>query len=129
VYRSRPISETGPEFARATIAKATNSIHRQLRSTMQSGAEGQPLEMLGMAEESMLAYAESLIEDQARISADERGVSLEEELGTPGFAAARSALHYVVKVMVANNAYLTNHLLELGVIRSGDGLRLADEER
>lgn len=96
---------------------------------MQSGAEGQPLEMLGMAEESMLAYAISLIEDQATISAEERGVSLEEELGTPGYAAARAALSYVVKVMVANNAYITNHLLELGVIKSGDGLRLADEER
>ena len=96
---------------------------------MQTGQEGQPLEMLGMAEESMHAYAEALIEDQARITAAERGVSLEEELDTPGYAAARSALAYVVKVMVANNAYLTNHLLELGVLRAGDGLRLADEER
>ena len=96
---------------------------------MQSGEEGQPLEMLGMAEESMLAYAESLIEDQARITAGERGVSLEEELDSPGYAAARSALSYMVKVMVANNAYLTSHLLELGVLKTGDGLRLADEER
>ncbi len=96
---------------------------------MQSGEEGHPLEMLGMAEESMFAYAESLIEDQARITAAERGVSLEEELDTPGYAAARLALGYVVKVMVANNAYLTNHLLELGVLHAGDGLRLADEER
>ena len=96
---------------------------------MQSGEEGQPLEMLGMAEESMLAYAESLIEDQARMTAEERGVSLEEELDTPGYLAARSAIMYVVKVMVANNAYLTNHLLELGVLRTGDGIRLVDEER
>jgi hypothetical protein len=96
---------------------------------MQSGEEGQPLEMLGMAEESMLAYAESLIEDQARITAAERGVSLEKELDTPGYQAARAALSYVVKVMVANNAYITNHLLELGVLQAGDGLRLAEEER
>ncbi|MEZ4496052.1 MAG: hypothetical protein R2845_04565 [Thermomicrobiales bacterium] len=96
---------------------------------MQSGEEGHPLEMLGMAEESMLAYAESLIEDRAAITAAERGVSLEEELDTPGYAAARSALEFVVKVMVANNAYLTNHLLELGVIHAGDGVRLIDEER
>ena len=96
---------------------------------MQSGAEGQPLEMLGMAEESMLAYAESLIEDQARISAEERGVSLEEELDSVGYAAARSAMSYVLNVLVAKHAYITNHLLELGVIQSGDGLRLADEER
>ena len=96
---------------------------------MQSGTEGQPLEMLGMAEESMRAYAESLIEDQASISAAERGVSLEEELDTPGFIAARVAIGHMITVMVANNAYITNHLLELGVIQAGDGLRLADEER
>lgn len=96
---------------------------------MQSGQEGQPLEMLGMAEESMLAYVESLIEDRARITAGERDVSLEEELATPGYAAARASMAYVVKLLVANNAYLTNHLLELGILQPGDGLRLLDEER
>jgi hypothetical protein len=96
---------------------------------MQSGAEGKPLEMLGMAEESMLAYAESLIEEQAKVNAAERGVSLEEELDGPGYAAARASIAYVVKVIVANNAYLTNHLLELGVINQGAGVELQDEER
>jgi hypothetical protein len=96
---------------------------------MQSGQEGQPLEMLGMAEESMFAYAESLIEEQAKMTAAERGVTLEEELDTPGYAAARASMAYVVKVLVANNAYLTNHLLELGVIQPGAGVELKDEER
>jgi hypothetical protein len=96
---------------------------------MQSGAEGKPLEMLGMAEESMLAYAESLIEEQAKVNAAERGVSLEEELDGPGYAAARASISYTVKIIVANNAYLTNHLLELGVINPGAGVELQDEER
>lgn len=96
---------------------------------MQSGQEGQPLEMLGMAEESMLAYAQSLVEEQARVTAEQRGVSLEEELDTPGYTAARASLAYVVKLLVANNAYFTNHLLELGVIKTGDGVLLKDEER
>jgi hypothetical protein len=96
---------------------------------MQSGEEGQPLEMLGMAEESMLAYAESLVEEQARLTAEARGVSLEEELDTPGYAAARASLAYVVKLLVANNAYFTNHLLELGVLKTGDGVILENEER
>jgi hypothetical protein len=85
--------------------------------------------MLGMAEESMFAYAESMIEEQAKITAAERGVTLEEELDTPGYAAARASMAYVVKVLVANNAYLTNHLLELGVIKPGAGVELKDEER
>jgi hypothetical protein len=96
---------------------------------MQSGQEGQPLEMLGMAEESMYAYAESMFEEQARITAAQRGVTLEEELDTPGYAAARATISYVVKVMVANNAYLTKHLLELGIIQPGAGVELKDEER
>lgn len=96
---------------------------------MQSGAEGQPLEMLGMAEESMFAYAESLIEEQAKAAAAERGVSLEEELDFPIYAANRAAVSYAIKIMVANNAYLTKHLLDLGVIRQGAGIELQDEER
>ncbi len=96
---------------------------------MQSGQEGQPLEMLGMAEESMFAYAEAMIEEQAKISAAARGVPLEEELDSPGYAAARASIAYVVKVMVANNAYLTKHLLDLGVIQPGAGVELQDEER
>lgn len=96
---------------------------------MQSGEEGQPLEMLGMAEESMYAYAEAMLEEQAKITAAQRGVSLEEELDSVGYAAARASISYVVKVMVANNAYLTKHLLELGVISPGAGIELIDEER
>lgn len=96
---------------------------------MQSGAEGQPLEMLGMAEESMFAYAETMIEAQASITAGERGVSLAEELDGPGYAAARASIAYVVKIIVANNAYITRHLLELGVINPGAGVELKDEER
>lgn len=96
---------------------------------MQRGQEGQPLEMLGMAEESMIAYAEALVEEGARLAAEARGVSLEEELDTPSVIATRTTLQYVVKLLVANNAYFTNHLLELGVIGTGDGVRLKDEER
>lgn len=96
---------------------------------MQSGAEGQPLEMLGMAEESMFAYAESMIEENAKASAAERGVSLEEELDFPIYAANRAAVSYMIKIIVANNAYLTRHLLELGVIKPGAGLELKDDER
>ena len=33
------------------------------------------------------------------------------------------------RLLVANNAYFTNHLLELGVIRAGDGVILQNEER
>lgn len=96
---------------------------------MQSGAEGQPLEMLGMAEESMYAYAETLIDEHAKASAAERGVSLEEELEFPIYAANRAAVAYAIKIMVANNAYLTKHLLDLGVIQPGAGVELEDEER
>lgn len=96
---------------------------------MQRGAEGQPLEMLGMAEESMYAYLETLIEERARASAEARGISLENELEFPIYAANRAAVSYAIKIMVANNAYLTRHLLELGVIQPGAGVDLQDDER
>jgi predicted homoserine dehydrogenase-like protein len=96
---------------------------------MQSGQEGQPLEMLGMAEETMVAYSEALLEEQARALAETAGISYEDAFESAEITSMRAALVFASKLIVANNAYLTRHLLELGVIEPGAGLDLQEEHR
>ena len=84
-------------------------------------AAATPRETLGMSEEELLAYLEELLREHAAEVAAEAGTTPAEELATPGFAAARAAMSYGVRLIAANNAYLTRHLLDLGVIpRSGE---------
>jgi hypothetical protein len=80
--------------------------------------DGRPLETLGMSEEAMLAYAEELVRERAQQTAAESGTTLDEELETPAYAAIRASMVYAVQLVHANNAYLTRHLLDLGVIPS-----------
>jgi len=75
-----------------------------------------PLESLGMSEEEMVAYLEEMLRQQAAEAAAENGTSVEQELESPGFAAARGALGYAIRLMAANNAFITRRLLDLGVI-------------
>jgi hypothetical protein len=96
---------------------------------MQSGQEGQPLEMLGMAEETMLAYSESLVTEQAAALAEATGMSFDEAYDSPQSRAVRAAMAYTTKLLVANNAYLTQHLLRLGVIAPGAGIELQEDFR
>lgn len=88
--------------------------------------DGKPLETLGMSEDAMRAYIEALIEERAQEIATESGTSLEEELDTPAFASIRASMVYAVELIQANNAYLTRHLLDLGLLdQMGTG---GDEE-
>ena len=96
---------------------------------MQSGQEGQPLEMLGMAEETMLAYGEALVTEHAAALAEAGGISFDEAYASPQIASVRAAISYTTKLLVANNAYLTRHLLELGVIKPGAGIELEGDFR
>jgi hypothetical protein len=79
--------------------------------------DGQPLETLGMSEEKMRLYVEELVRERALQVATESGTTVEEELDSPAFAAIRAAMAYAVDLIQANNAYLTRHLLDLGVLR------------
>ena len=80
----------------------------------------QPLESLGMTAEELDAYLEDLLREEAAEAAAANGTTAEEELDSPGFAAARAASSYAVRLIAANNAFLTRHLLDLGVLPRPD---------
>jgi hypothetical protein len=80
--------------------------------------DGRPLETLGMSEETMRLYVEELVRERAQQVATESGTTLDEELENPAYAAIRATMAYAVELIQANNAYLTRHLLDLGILRS-----------
>ena len=81
--------------------------------------QGQPLETLGMTAADLGAYLEDLLREEAAEAAEASGRTPAEELASPGFASARAASSYAVKLIAANNAFLTRHLLDLGVLPRG----------
>lgn len=88
-----------------------------------------PRETLGMTEDELEAYLDELIRGQAEQVAAESGKSVEEELDSPGFAAARAASAYAVRLIAANNAFLTRHLLDLGIIPGSSPASPANSEQ
>lgn len=87
------------------------------------------LDTIGMTEEEMEAYVEELLIEQAREAAAAEERSIEEELEGTVYAAIRSTSSFAIKLISANNAFLARHLLDLGVLQPGDGVRAqqADE--
>jgi hypothetical protein len=79
-------------------------------------ARREPRDTIGMTAEEMHAYVESLLQEEAAEAAAERGTSVAEELDSPGFAAARAASSYAIKLLDANNAYIARYLLDRGVL-------------
>jgi hypothetical protein len=77
-------------------------------------------EMLGMSEPELYAYLSDLLHEEAVEAAENAGTSVAEELASPGFAAAQASSTYAIKLVLANNAYLTRQLLDLGVLRAAD---------
>ena len=88
--------------------------------------EGRP--MLGMTEEELHAYLDELLQEHAEQAAADAGTTPAAELASPGFAAARAAMSYGIRLIAANNAYLTRHLLDLGVL-PGAGTDATPAER
>lgn len=78
-----------------------------------------PTGILGMTEPELYGYLNDLLHEEAAEAADRSGKSVEEELESPGFAAAGAASTYAIKLILANNAFLTRQLLDLGLI-AGD---------
>jgi hypothetical protein len=72
-------------------------------------------ETIGMTEEEMHGYLEALLQEEAEEAAAERGTTVDDELDSAGFAAARSAASYAIKLIAANNAYIARYLLDRGV--------------
>ena len=82
-------------------------------------AEQGARDTIGMTAEEMQAYIEALLQEEAAEAAAERGTTVEEELDSIGFAAARAASSYAIKLLDANNAYIARYLLDRGVF-TGD---------
>lgn len=72
--------------------------------------------MLGMSEPDLYGYLNDLLHEEAAEAAAESGKSVEEELDSAGFAAAAAASTYAIKLILANNAYITRQLLDLGIL-------------
>ena len=78
-------------------------------------------ETIGMTAEELAAYLDALLQEEAAEAAAPRGTTVEEELDSLGFAAARAAGSYTVKLIDANNAYIARFLLDRGVLPGGEG--------
>jgi hypothetical protein len=76
----------------------------------------EPRDTIGMTPAEMLAYLEALLQEEAAEAASARGTSIDEELESAGFAAARAAASYTIKLLDANNAYIARFLLDKGVL-------------
>ncbi len=79
-----------------------------------------PRDTIGMTAEEMQAYIDALIGEEAAEAAEALGTTVEEELDSVGFAAARAASSYAIKLLDANNAYIARFLLDRGVL-TGNG--------
>lgn len=76
--------------------------------------------MLGMSEPELYGYLNDLLHDEAAEAAAESGKTVEQELDSAGFAAAAAASTYAIKMILANNAYITRQLLDLGVLAASE---------
>ena len=75
---------------------------------------------IGMTAEEMHAYLEALLHEEATEAAEARGTTVDEELDSVGFTAARAASSYAIKLLDANNAYIARYLLDRGVLAGSE---------
>jgi len=78
--------------------------------------------ILGMSESELYAYLSDLLHGEATEEAERAGTDVTTELSSPGFAAAEAASTYAIKLVLANNAFLTRQLLDLGVLQAPDAV-------
>ncbi|HYH12327.1 MAG TPA: hypothetical protein VD789_08245, partial [Thermomicrobiales bacterium] len=71
---------------------------------------------LGMTEDELYRYLDELLHEEAAEAAEQTGRSVEEELESAGFQAVGAAATYAIKLIDANNAFITRQLLDAGVL-------------
>jgi hypothetical protein len=91
-------------------------------------SEQESADALGMSEGELYGYLRDLLHEEAAEAAEVTGKSVEEELDSAGFAAAEAASTYAIKLILANNAFITRQLLDLGVLNAGDGEAIEDSD-
>jgi hypothetical protein len=75
---------------------------------------------LGMSESELYQYLNEVLHEEAAEAAAESGKTVEEELDTRAFQAVAAAATYSIKLINANNAFLTRQLLDRGVLAYGE---------
>ena len=83
--------------------------------------EGRIQHALGMTEDELYRYLDELLREEAAEAAEQSGKSVEEEIDSPGFHAVGAAATYAIKLIEANNAFITRQLLDAGLLPTGDG--------
>jgi hypothetical protein len=73
---------------------------------------------LGMSESELYQYLNEVLHEEAAEAAAESGKSVEEELDTRAFQMVAAASTYAVKLINANNAFITRQLLDRGILSS-----------
>jgi len=73
-------------------------------------------ETLGMTQEELFTFLDELLQEEAAEAAAQSGNTVEQELDSPGFASARAASSYAIHLIAANNAFLSRHLIDLGLL-------------
>jgi hypothetical protein len=71
---------------------------------------------IGMTQNELQDYLEELLVDEAAEAAEAHGTTVEQELASTGFVAARSAASYAIKLIDANNAFVARFLIDRGVL-------------
>lgn len=73
-------------------------------------------ESLGMNQQELFTLLDELLQQEAAEAAAASGRSIEQELASTGFAAAHAASTYAIHLITANNAFLSRHLIDLGLL-------------
>ncbi len=88
---------------------------------------GARLDILGMTEGELYSYLNDLLYEEAEEAAGMTGKTVEQELESAGFAAAGAASTYAIKLILANNVFLTRQLLDQGILMPSDGSAVDEE--
>ncbi len=91
------------------------------RERIELMTDGQINRALGMTENELYTYLDELLHEEAAEAAEQSGKSVEQELDSPGFHAVGAAATYAIKLIEANNAFVTRQLLDAGVLSAGEG--------
>lgn len=75
---------------------------------------------LGMSEAELYQYLNEVLHEEAAEAAEESGKSVEQELDTRKFQAVAASSTYAIKLINANNAFITRQLLDRGVLPFGE---------
>ncbi|MFM9107997.1 MAG: hypothetical protein ACKOWF_15015 [Chloroflexota bacterium] len=71
---------------------------------------------IGMTLVELESYLQELLLDEAAEAAERNGSTVEEELASTGFMAARAASSYAIHLINANNAFIARYLIDQGLI-------------